>query len=87
MTLSVHEGRFESRDVTLDADVVIVGSGAGGATVATELALAGDRVVVLEEGRNVSPEAHGKMRHSESLRNVWRWRSRSASSRWIASAR
>lgn len=72
MTLGVHEGRFSDRDILLDADVVIVGSGAGGATVATELALAGFRVVVLEEGKNVSAEAHGKMRHSESLRNVWR---------------
>lgn len=72
MSLVVHEGRFAHGDVTLDADVVIVGSGAGGATVATELALAGFRVVVLEEGRNVSAAEHGAMRHSQSLRKVWR---------------
>jgi choline dehydrogenase-like flavoprotein len=35
---------------TLDCDVVIVGSGAGGATVARELARAGIDVVVVEEG-------------------------------------
>jgi choline dehydrogenase-like flavoprotein len=37
-------------DTMLDADVVIVGSGAGGATMAAELAEAGFDVVVLEEG-------------------------------------
>jgi choline dehydrogenase-like flavoprotein len=59
-------------DLDLDCDVVIVGSGAGGATVATELALAGKRVIVLEEGRNVPALEHGAMRQSESLRHVWR---------------
>lgn len=38
------------RDTQIDADVVIVGSGAGGATMAAELAEAGFEVVVLEEG-------------------------------------
>jgi choline dehydrogenase-like flavoprotein len=37
-------------DLVLDADVVIVGSGAGGATLAAELAEGGLDVVVLEEG-------------------------------------
>lgn len=60
------------KDLELDCDVVIVGSGAGGATVATELALAGKRVVVLEEGRDVPALEHGAMRHSQSLRSVWR---------------
>jgi choline dehydrogenase-like flavoprotein len=38
-------------DLVLDADVVIVGSGAGGATLAAELAEAGLDVVIVEEGR------------------------------------
>ncbi len=38
------------RNTTLDCDVVIVGSGAGGATVAAELAEGGLDVIVLEEG-------------------------------------
>jgi choline dehydrogenase-like flavoprotein len=62
-----HEGPLE-----LSCDVVVVGSGAGGATVATELALSGWSVVVLEEGPNVSSAQLGAMRPSESLRHVWR---------------
>jgi choline dehydrogenase-like flavoprotein len=43
--------RHELRgDTVVDCDVVIVGSGAGGATVAAELAEAGFDVVVVEEG-------------------------------------
>lgn len=70
--LEVNAGGAHRGDLELDCDVVIVGSGAGGATVATELALAGQRVIVLEEGRNVPADEHGAMRQSESLRHVWR---------------
>lgn len=39
-----------SRDITLEADVVVIGSGAGGGVVAGELAMAGKSVIVLEKG-------------------------------------
>ena len=47
-----NSGRYvePAKDVEVSADVVVVGSGAGGATVAAELAEAGFSVVVIEEG-------------------------------------
>lgn len=56
----------------LDADVVIVGSGASGAVVAATLSAAGQRVVVLEEGPYIRALDHAQMRPSESMRNAWR---------------
>lgn len=72
MLAAVRSGRAHGRDVRIDCDAVIIGSGAGGAVVATHLAEAGQRVVVLEEGPYVPAAAHGQMRPSESLRHLWR---------------
>lgn len=66
------EGRAFIADVEDSADVVIVGSGAGGAVVAAHLAEAGQRVIVVEEGPHVPHERYGRMRPSESLRHLWR---------------
>ena len=68
----LRSGREEGGDVELSCDVVVVGSGAGGAVVATELAESGLHVVVLEEGPSVSGAELGQMRPSESMRAVWR---------------
>ncbi|MFW6050887.1 MAG: GMC family oxidoreductase N-terminal domain-containing protein [Myxococcota bacterium] len=72
MTGGYHSARDHDGDLELDADVVVVGSGAGGSVVATELATAGQRVLVLEEGPRVPPADYGRMRPSESMRHIWR---------------
>jgi choline dehydrogenase-like flavoprotein len=46
----VVDGARADADGSLDADVVIVGSGAGGGVTAEILALAGLRVLIVEEG-------------------------------------
>jgi choline dehydrogenase-like flavoprotein len=66
------EGRSLDADLEDDADVVIVGSGAGGAVVAAHLAEAGQRVVVVEQGPHVPQERYGKMRPSQTMRHIWR---------------
>ncbi|MCB9596986.1 MAG: GMC family oxidoreductase [Sandaracinaceae bacterium] len=70
--MTVHHASKHAGDLELSCDVVVIGSGAGGAVLATELALAGRSVIVLEEGRHVPAEVHGRMRDSQSLRHLWR---------------
>ncbi|HRG96200.1 MAG TPA: GMC family oxidoreductase [Polyangiaceae bacterium] len=48
--MKVESGRLSRGDVTLDADVVVVGTGAGGSVVLRECARAGLSVIGLEEG-------------------------------------
>ncbi|MHB8145487.1 MAG: GMC family oxidoreductase N-terminal domain-containing protein, partial [Vulcanimicrobiaceae bacterium] len=53
------DGSRLERDLHLEADVAIVGSGAGGGTTAEILARAGLRVVLIEEGPlRTSPDFH-----------------------------
>jgi len=68
----VLDGATQERHARLDADVVVVGSGASGAVVASILAEAGQDVLVLEEGSHVAPEAYGAMRPSTQMRALWR---------------
>ncbi len=69
MILDASEG---GGDLDLACDAVVVGSGAGGAVVAAELAEAGQEVVILEEGAHHPPEVYGRMRPSEHMRHLWR---------------
>jgi len=45
-----HNGATLDNDLTLEADVVIIGSGAGGGTTAEILSAAGYKVLLIEEG-------------------------------------
>ncbi len=53
----VTDGSASPEDHTIEADAVVVGTGAGGAAVAYELARRGHAVVLLEEGRYHRREA------------------------------
>lgn len=58
MSALVHvDGRGVRLPLALEADVVVVGSGPAGASVARRLALAGVDVAVLEEGFEATPES------------------------------
>lgn len=72
MSGAIHSGLLQKGDVELDCDTVIVGSGAAGAVMAANLAEAGERVIVLEEGPQLPALEHGAMRQSESIRHLWR---------------
>lgn len=67
--ISTH--RDIAADLVLDADVVIVGSGAGGAPVAYELSRAGQDVVLLEEGGRYGREVFNR-RPYEMLQLLYR---------------
>jgi len=54
--MKLDEMKRYGRDETVDA--VVIGTGAGGAPVLARLASAGLRVVALEAGRNMTPEAY-----------------------------
>jgi long-chain-alcohol oxidase len=56
--------------VHLEADVVVVGSGAGGGVMAGELVKAGLKVIVLEKGGYYTSEDFKKWRESEASKNI-----------------
>ncbi len=65
-------GRDLEKGFDESCDVVVVGSGAGGAVVATLCAEAGLDVVIVEEGGHYTPEEYSRFRPSESLRRLGR---------------
>lgn len=70
--MSVTRGRQVGQPMRADVDVVIVGSGAGGAVVARELARDGRSVLTLEEGGYYTPEEYGALSPSQSFRRIAR---------------
>ena len=55
-TRTTYNGSTLDKDLTLEADVVIVGTGAGGGYTAEILTNAGLRVVMLEKGGHYTPK-------------------------------
>jgi len=68
----ITRGRELPKGFDDSADVVVVGSGAGGAVVAALCAEAGLDVVVLEEGGYYTPQEYGRFRPSETFRRLGR---------------
>ncbi|MER8576343.1 FAD-dependent monooxygenase [Mesorhizobium sp. M1374] len=66
------KGRFHpSNALQLEADAVIIGSGAGGASVADVLTAAGISVIMLEEGKHI-PSSSASPIASEAFLAAWR---------------
>jgi len=70
--MRIIDGAALAEHQELSAEVVIVGSGAGGAVVAKILAEAGVDVVVLEEGPYVPDHVYERYRPTETLRKIGR---------------
>ncbi|MDF1561673.1 MAG: GMC family oxidoreductase [Deltaproteobacteria bacterium] len=70
--MKVHDGRAHAGDLELSCDLVIIGSGAGGAVVAAEAAEAGQDVIVLEEGGHVPASEYAGYSTLESMQALFR---------------
>jgi choline dehydrogenase-like flavoprotein len=70
--LPVIRGREQAARFSAKVDVVVVGSGAGGAVVARELARDGRSVLVVEEGGYYGRDEYGKMTPTNVLRRMGR---------------
>jgi choline dehydrogenase-like flavoprotein len=68
----IAHGRDLARGFDEDCDVVVIGSGAGGAVMAALLAEAGRRVIVLEEGPYFRPAEYQSWKPSDSVRRLFR---------------
>lgn len=69
---SITRGRELAAPFEAKCDVVVIGSGAGGAVVARTLAAEGHSVIVLEEGGYYTPAEYGAMTPTASLRRLAR---------------
>ncbi len=69
---AIVHGRSLKRGFRHDTDVIVVGSGAGGATVAAHLAEAGQRVTIVEEGPYIRRDDYQRYTPSQSLRRLFR---------------
>lgn len=70
--MQVLRGREQTAPFSASVDVVVIGSGAGGAVVARELARDGRSVLVLEEGGHYTPQEYGALPPSQSFRRIAR---------------
>lgn len=68
----ITHGRSIASRVDERCDVVVVGSGASGMTVATHLAEAGHEVILLEEGPYIRRDDYQSFKPSESIRRLFR---------------
>ena len=68
----IAHGRDLSRGFDEHCDVVVLGSGAGGAVMATHLAEAGLRVIVIEEGPYFRADEYKKFTPSQTVRRLFR---------------
>ncbi|CAM5597350.1 GMC family oxidoreductase N-terminal domain-containing protein [Streptomyces purpurascens] len=64
--------RAFGRQRSVDTDVLVIGSGAGGSVAALELAAAGRQVTVLEEGPRADTAALAAASPAENMRNLYR---------------
>lgn len=70
--MTILRGRELTSPMSASVDVVVIGSGAGGAVVARELARAGRSVIVLEEGGYHPPKEYAALTPSGALRTLAR---------------
>jgi choline dehydrogenase-like flavoprotein len=70
--MTILRGRELTSPMSTSVDVVVVGSGAGGAVVARELARAGRSVIVLEEGGYHPPKEYAALSPSRALSTLAR---------------
>ena len=70
--MTIVRGRELTSPMSTSVDVVIIGSGAGGAVVAREMARAGRSVLVLEEGGYHPPAEYAALTPSRAMRTLMR---------------